>query len=107
MKEITGFDAQDIETNKVIAGLAYLFFLIPLLAAPKSKFAKFHVNQAIWIFLVECVSWFVLGYVPFIGGLLAGVVNLATFLLNVYLFYMAYTGKAYELPVVGNIVLFK
>jgi len=39
--------------------------------------------------------------------LLAGVVNLATFLLNVYLFYMAYTGKAYELPVVGNIVLFK
>ncbi len=36
MKEITGFEAQDIEKNKVIAALAYLIFFLPLLAAPDS-----------------------------------------------------------------------
>lgn len=46
-------DAADIEKNKVFAVLAYLglLFLVPLLAAPQSKFARYHTNQGVVLFL--------------------------------------------------------
>ena len=53
------YDAQDIEKNKVMAVLAYILFFIPLLAAKDSKFARFHTNQ---------------GLVLFLGGIIASVV---------------------------------
>ena len=46
--DVTGdFDAADIAKNKVLSLFAYIgiLFLIPLLAAPNSKFARFHTNQ--------------------------------------------------------------
>jgi len=107
MKEITGFDAQDIEKNKVIAALAYLIFFLPLLAAPDSKFGKFHANQGLWLLIVDVAGSIVFGFLPFLGGTLTSVLNLAMFIAVVYLAYNAYSGKAFELPVVGNIEIFK
>jgi uncharacterized membrane protein len=106
MKEITGFEAQDVEENKLISALAYLIFFLPLLAAPKSKFGKFHANQALWIFLGEVIAALISGF-PLIGGLVGWALNIALFVLAVYLAFNAYNGKAFELPVVGNIVIFK
>jgi uncharacterized membrane protein len=106
MKEITGFEAQDIEENKVIAALAYLIFFLPLLAAPKSRFGKFHANQALWIFLGEVLVAIISNF-PLIGGLVGWALNVALFVLAVYMAYNAYSGKALELPVVGNVVIFK
>lgn len=107
MKEITGFDASDIEKNKVIAALAYLIFFLPLLAAPDSKFGKFHANQGFWILIADLIVFYVIGFLPLIGGLLNSLLSLAVFALIIYLAYSAYSGKALELPVVGNIVIFK
>ena len=42
--------SKDIEKNKIMAVLAYIIFLIPLLAAKDSPFAKFHTNQGSSIF---------------------------------------------------------
>jgi len=107
MKEIKDFDAQDVEKNKVIAALAYIIFFLPLLAAPDSKFGKFHANQGLWLLLANIVGQMVLNFVPFVGGLLSSLLALAMFVAVVYLAYNTYSGKAFELPVVGNIVLFK
>ncbi|NLA78908.1 MAG: hypothetical protein GX845_05135, partial [Erysipelothrix sp.] len=41
------FTQEDIEKNKTMAGLAYLIFFLPLVAAPESKFGKFHANQGL------------------------------------------------------------
>lgn len=51
------FDSKDITDNKVMAVLAYIgiLFLIPLLAAPNSRFARFHANQGLVLFLAEVV----------------------------------------------------
>lgn len=53
-------DQFDIEHNKVFAVLAYLgiLFLVPLLAAPRSKFARYHTNQGIILFL----AWIMIGF---------------------------------------------
>jgi uncharacterized membrane protein len=46
----------DVETHKGIAVLAYICFLIPLVAAPNSKFARFHANQGLLSFILLVVS---------------------------------------------------
>lgn len=55
-------EEQDIAQNKVFAILAYfnLLVLVPIFAAPKSKFAKFHANIGLnlciaeWIVIILC-----------------------------------------------------
>lgn len=46
----------DVEHHKGMAILAYVCFLIPLLAVPKSKFARFHANQGLLTFIIWCVA---------------------------------------------------
>jgi len=43
--------------------LAYIgiLFLVPLLAAPRSRFARYHTNQGIVLFLSFVILWFGLG----------------------------------------------
>ena len=50
-------EEQDIAQNKVFAILAYfgILVLVPIFAAPKSKFAKFHANIGLNLFIVEFV----------------------------------------------------
>ena len=107
MKEISGFESQDIADNKIIAALSYIVFFLPLLACPNSKFGKFHANQAFWLFVVGAANSLVVSRFPLFGGLLAFVIGLLLFVLTIYLIITAYNGKALELPVLGNIVIFK
>ena len=47
MNDITQqFAPEDIQKNKVISALSYLgiLFFLPLVAAPESRFGKFHAN---------------------------------------------------------------
>ena len=64
------YDAQDIEKNKVMALLAYIIFLIPLLAAKDSKFARFHTNQGLVLFLGGIIAS-VVAVIPVIGWIIA------------------------------------
>jgi len=52
----------DVEKTKLLAILGYGCFLIPLLLAPKSRFARFHANQG----LLTQILWVVA-----VGGVLA------------------------------------
>ena len=42
----------DVEKNKGMAVLAYILFLIPLVAAPSSKYARYHANQGLLLFIL-------------------------------------------------------
>lgn len=103
-------NAKDIEENKVMAVLAYIgiLILVPLLAAPKSKFAKYHCNQAIFLFLVEIFSVLVcnlLGLIPGAGivfTILGGVIDLFCFIFMIIGIINAAQGKAKALPLIGN-----
>ena len=102
------FTTEDIENNKVMAILAYIsiLFLIPLFAAKESKYARFHTNQGIILFIVSFVLGFITGFIgliPFIGMLISTVVNIVTFILMVIGIVNAATGKAKKLPVIGNL----
>ena len=118
--DVTGdFDAADIAKNKVLALFAYIgiLFLIPLLAAPNSKFARFHTNQGLVLFITG-VIWgvisgivnLIVGGVPVLGSLfsiLSALVSLALFILAILGIITACTGKAKELPLVGTFKILK
>ncbi len=49
-------DPNDIAQNKAMAVLSYLgiLFLIPILSAPNSPYARFHSNQGIILYIRRC-----------------------------------------------------
>ena len=100
------YDAQDIEKNKVMAVLAYILFFIPLLAAKDSKFARFHTNQGLVLFLGGIIASFV-AVIPVIGWIIAPIAGLVITVLAVIGIINALNGKAKELPVIGKFKILK
>ena len=113
------YTQEDINTNKVMAVLSYFSWLvlIPLLAAPKSKFARFHANQGLALAITEIVWWIVeviLGYVlvaiswrlAFLVTIL-GLVNIVFVILAIIGIVNAANGRAKELPIIGKYRILK
>lgn len=122
------FDPDDIQKNKGISILAYfgILFLIPLFAAPQSKFARFHSNQGLVLCIFAAGYGILTGIITGILGSIAaatyslamiGVSSVVTILLSlvgiVFLVFAilgiinAATGKAKELPLIGKIKILK
>ena len=110
------FAQEDIDSNKGMAVLSYLgiLFLVPLFAAKDSMYARFHLNQGIILFIANIASGIILGvssiiliFIPFIGILVAQIIELAISALVLILMIIgivnAATGKAKKLPLIGNL----
>ena len=93
---------EDASSNKLMGILAYLgiLVLIPLFAAKDSKFARFHVNQGL-ILLICSVVIYAVGRVLGLSTL-AGILNIAVFILAVIGIVNVVKGRAKELPLVGK-----
>lgn len=113
------FEKADIEQNKVMGILAYLSWLvlIPIFAAPKSKFARYHANQGLLLAITEIIWWIVQGILSailyavswrlgFISSILS-VVNILFLVMAIIGIINAANGKAKELPVIGKFKLLK
>ncbi len=108
-KNTTGeFDPADIQNNKIMAVLAYIgiLFLVPLLAAKDSKFARFHANQGLVLFLADIIVGIASGilvWIPIIGWLISLVLSIALFVFMIIGIVNAAQGQAKELPLIGSI----
>jgi len=100
--------AKDAEDNKMYGILAYIgiLFIVPLLAAPESKFAKFHANQGCVLFIAE-VALSLLLVIPILGWLVWFVGSIAVLALAVFGIIGAANGKMEKLPVIGDIQVIK
>lgn len=108
------FDTQDIQDNKVLCVLAYIpiLFWLPLAACSGSKYGRFHANQGLLLLITSAALWLVtaiigltLGWIPIIGTILCGLINLVVWAAEVALmiYGMVNTGqgKAKELIGIG------
>lgn len=97
------FTPEDINQNKVMAILSYLslLFLVPLLAAKESPFARYHANQGILLFIVQVVG-VALTSIPYVGWIAGALINIFTTVLMIIGILNAYNGKAKELPIIGK-----
>ena len=101
-------DPNDVQSNKVMAILAYfgILFLIPLLAAKESAYARYHTNQGIILFLFVFVCG-ILGVIPKIGWLITTVGYLAGFVFFIIGVINAAGGKVKPLQLIGNFTRIK
>ena len=113
------FSQQDINSNKVMSILPYLgiLVLVPIFAAKDSKFARFHANQGLVLFLAEIAFYIVLTIVSAIilaiSWKLYFIITILSLVWIVFLVLAiigiinAANGKAKELPVIGKFTLLK
>ena len=111
---------RDISDNKTITIFAYfgLLLLIPLLACKNSRFARFHANQGLILFLfniaatiVVSIVTFVFGFIPVLGTIVNVIMWLAYYVFAIGLFvlgiYNVVKGRVNELPLIGGFRLIK
>ncbi|MEZ4357690.1 MAG: hypothetical protein R2876_03555 [Eubacteriales bacterium] len=121
MSEQERFEASDIEQNKVMAVLSYLgiLVLVPILAAPNSKFARFHANQGLIVAIIGVaavilfailynIAWATLslGLVTVVS-ILSYIVWIGIVVLEIIGIINAAQGTGKALPLVGSIKILK
>jgi uncharacterized membrane protein len=99
MEEIKDFDPKDVEDNKVIAALSYIWilFIIPLFVKKDSKFCVEHGKQGLVLFIVELVL-LVLSIVPIIGWIIEYIGGIVLFVVSLIAFIYAIQGKFWKIP---------
>ena len=120
---------EDAETNRASAMLAYLpgLFIVPLIFAPRSAFARFHANQGLLVFcyfifmalvwLVCWAPWWLVDWFPAVATLMyileiagcfaitfSGIGLIALVVIGVI---FASNGEVRPLPVIGTLSLIK
>ena len=92
-------DRKDVDSNKVIAALAYVWILclVPLFLKRKSKFAQFHAKQGLVLFILELILSLIF-WIPIIGWALFIIV----IILSLLGIKNALDGKYWEMPVIGK-----
>ncbi len=91
----TGADP-DIEENKTVAALSYIWilFLLPLILKRDSKFCQFHAKQGLILFILSFIAWF-----PVIGWL----IGLAILVVSVIGIIKALSGERWEIPFIYDL----
>lgn len=122
MEENIVFNTEDVESNKAMGILAYIWilFLVPLLAAKDSQYSRFHANQGFVLFILETALFIIARIIVFVTwivsfGLLSGIVSgILTAIIGILsLVFMiigilnACSGEPKKLPVIGNITIIK
>lgn len=101
------FEQEDIEKNKVMAGLAYIIFFLPLLACPDSKFAKYHANQGLLLLIVSFAGSIILSLIPIIGWLLLPIFTVVVLVFAIIGLINGLGGKSKQLPIIGKYKILK
>lgn len=97
----------DAQNNKVYAILAYIIFFIPMIAAKDSKFAMYHANQGLTLFLLYLACQIVFRIIPFLGWVLIPLAGLFCLALAIIGIINAANGEMKPLPLIGQYTLLK
>ena len=99
-------DQKDVDDNKIMGILAYIFFLIPLLAAKESPFARFHTNQGLLVFLLYVASSVIM-IIPILGWIIGPIGYFFGFVCTIMGIINAIGGKTKDLPLIGKYRIIK
>lgn len=101
-------DKADVDKNKAMGILAYIIFFIPLIAAKDSKFAMFHANQGLVLFLLAVAIYIVGSFIPIIGWFfIIPVGQIAVLVLAIIGIINAAKGEMKQLPLIGKFEIIK
>lgn len=101
MEEIKDFDPKDVEENKVIASLSYIWilFVIPLLVKKDSKFCVEHAKQGLVLFIAELIV-LIIRIIPVVGWIISYILSVVIGIIALIALIYAIQGKFWKIPVV-------
>lgn len=101
------YDRRDVEDNTIMAILAYIWilFLVPLLAAKESRFARYHAYQGVSLFIAWVLVNVVGALLPHNLSGLHWIASIGLLVLMVIGIMNAYKGVAKPLPLIGGFLL--
>ena len=96
------YDPDDVENYRIVSLFAYLgfLFIVPLIAGKDSKYARFHTNQGIILFIFSAILAFLVRF-PHVGWIFA-LGEVVAVIFTILGIINAVTGKARELPLIGK-----
>lgn len=83
--------------------LGWVSGLVFVLIEQENKFVRFHAMQSIYVFGPLMIAGIILGWIPFIGVVLATLILILGIILWIVLMIRAYQGVKYKLPWAGNL----
>lgn len=93
------FTQKDIDDNKTIASLSYIFILclVPLILKQKSPYAQFHAKQGLTITVAWFIIW-IIGIIPLLGWLISFVGTIALLVVSIVGILKTLNGEAWKIP---------
>ncbi|MFS1514431.1 hypothetical protein VQL36_18680 [Chengkuizengella sp. SCS-71B] len=108
MQQPHKINSKDIEENKIWAVLAYFLFFLPMLTARDSKFAMYHANQGLILFIFAVAVNVIGSFIPILGWLLIlPFGNLAVIIYMIIGIINSASEKEKPLPLIGNFDIIK
>ncbi len=101
----SGVPMNTAQHRKLMGILSYLGILvvIPLILAKDDPFVKFHIKQGLVLLIVDILAWFVLSSFLWQLWMLAQLINLGIFILDIMGIVHVIQGKEQELPLIGSL----
>ena len=91
----------DKKATGIVAYITWIGWLIAYLAGDKEG-AKFHLNQALVIWIAEIIN-IAIGYIPIIGGFVSAIIGIALFVFWLLGLIAACKDEEKEIPLLGSI----
>jgi uncharacterized membrane protein len=85
--------------------LSIVGFIVALIVRKNDKYVMFYAKQSLVLFIFSAIIGVlasIFAFLPLIGTLIVGVVNVLTFVLWVLSWVYALSGKMKELPLIGS-----
>ncbi len=112
-------EKNDVEDNKLMAILSYLFPIVPLVVhftkkdGPKSPFMTFHLNQGVILWIANIALSVLTSLLKHVDGIrlvigvIGGLGSLAIFIFAIMGLVSAVKGEQKSLPLIGGIKIIK
>lgn len=93
--------------ENIVAVLCYLGFwmtgVLFLFVEKENKFVRFHAIQSAMVFMILTAIVFLIGWIPYVGWLLADFAGFFSLFLWALFMFMAWRGSRLKVPVIGRI----
>ncbi len=99
------FDKETNDQARISSAIAYLFFFVPIVMHPESKFARYHCNQGLILLILEFLGIIGLAEIPKVGGVLSFLCLLFCLVCLIRGIVLALQGKAKRIPFFGKLVI--
>lgn len=99
------FDRETSEHARISSALGYFLFFVPMTMHPESKFALYHANQGMILFIWMSLGMMIASLVPYAGPLLVVPMMVFGFVSAVRGMIVALHCEAKHIPLIGKFIV--